>query len=135
MQDIQNSPSLVPLAIDRVGVKGITLPILVSDKVNGSQQSVAQVDLAVDLPSHFRGSHMSRFIEALQNWNEELSYQSMKKLLLDVKTRLQAERAHIVFRFTYFLRKTSPVSKALSHMGYACCLTGEMDHTGVPIFC
>ena len=134
MKDIQSSPALVALPIDRVGVKGITLPILVSDKVNGRQHSVAEVDLAVDLPAHFRGSHMSRFLEALQNWNEELSYQSMKNLLLDVKTRLEAERAHIVFRFTYFLRKTSPVSKAISLMGYACRLTGEVDHSGKPHF-
>lgn len=134
MKDIQNTPALVPLAIDRVGVKGLTLPIVVSDKVNGSQHSIALVDMSVDLPSHWRGSHMSRFVEALENWNEELSYQSMKNLLLDVKNRLEAEKTHIVFSFTYFLRKTSPVSGGNSLMSYACRLTGEMDKTDKPNF-
>lgn len=134
MKDIQNSPALVALPIDRVGVKGLTLPIVVSHKLHGSQHSVAEVDLAVDLPGHFRGSHMSRFIEALENWTEDLSYQSMKNLLLDVKSRLEAEKAHAVFNFTYFLPKISPVSNAKSLMGYACRLSGELDTSSKPHF-
>jgi len=134
MKDIQSQPSLVALPIDRVGVKGLTLPIVVSDKVNGSQHSVAEVDMTVDLPAHWRGSHMSRFVEALEDWQEELSYQSMKNLLLDVKNRLEAEKAHVEFRFTYFLNKTSPATRAHNLMGYNCRLVGEMDHTDKPQF-
>lgn len=134
MKDIQNTPSLVALPIDRVGVKGLTLPIVVSDKRNGSQHSVAQVDLTADLPAHWRGSHMSRFVEALEDWQEELSYQSLKKLLKDVKDRLEAERAHITFRFIYFLNKPSPATGAGALMGYACRLSGEMDAGDKPLF-
>ncbi|MBQ4132930.1 MAG: GTP cyclohydrolase I FolE2 [Desulfovibrionaceae bacterium] len=134
MKDIQNSPALVPMPIDRVGVKGLTLPIVVSDKENGSQHSVAEVDLTVDLPAHWRGSHMSRFVEALENWQEELSYQSMKKLLKDVKTRLDAKVAHIEFRFIYFLQKVSPATRAENLMGYNCRLLGEMDAGDKPKF-
>ncbi len=134
MKDIQSTPSLVALPIDQVGVKGLTLPIVVSDKLNGSQHSVAEVDLTVDLPAHWRGSHMSRFVEALENWQEELSYQSMKNLLKDVKNRLEAEKAHIEFRFIYFLNKVSPVTKVKTLMGYTCRLVGEMDTSDKPKF-
>ncbi len=134
MEDIQNGPALVPMPIDHVGVKGLTLPIIVSDKLNGSQHSIAQVDLSVDLPAHFRGSHMSRFIEALEDWKEELSYQSMKKLLQDVKNRLEAKKAHISFQFIYFLPKNSPVSGSKSLMSYPCKFSGEMDASGKPHF-
>jgi GTP cyclohydrolase I len=129
MQDIQNTPALVPIYIDRVGINNFKLPLVVSDKTNGRQHTVALVDLGVDLPAEFKGTHMSRFVEALENWNEELSYQTMKTLLLDIKNRLSARKAYARFRFTYFLRKHSPISKAGGLMGYECALTGEMPES------
>ncbi len=127
MQDIQNTPSAVPMKIDRVGVNNIKLPLVVNDKANGRQHTVALVDLGVDLPAAFKGTHMSRFLEALENWNEELSYQSLKRLLQDIKSRLDASRAYARFKFTYFLRKTAPVTKSPGLMGYECALTGELS--------
>ena len=126
MLDVQNDPSSVPMRIDRVGVKDFRLPLVVSDRRQGRQHTVARVDLGVELPAHFKGTHMSRFIEALEGWSEELSYQSVKTLLKDVKNRLQASKAYAVFRFTYFIKKKAPVSGAESLIGYKCCLTGEM---------
>ena len=127
MQDIQNSPASVQIPIDRVGLNNLQLPLVVSDRQNGSQHTVAQVDLGVDLPSDFKGTHMSRFIEALENWNAELNYKSIKNLLLNIKNRLNARKAYANFRFTYFLRKRSPVSGAASIMGYACELKGDLE--------
>jgi GTP cyclohydrolase I len=114
------------MEIDRVGVNGIALPLVVSDKANGRQHTVALADLGVDLPAAYKGTHMSRFLEALENWNKELNYQGLKQLLLDVKTRLKARRAYACFRFTYFLPKTAPVSGIQGLAGYACALTGEL---------
>lgn len=131
MQDIQSGPANVPLLIDRVGVKGLELPIVVSDRDKGAQHTVALVDLGVELPALFKGTHMSRFVEALENWNEHLSYKSMKNLLLDIKTRLCAQSAYASFRFTYFRRKTSPASNATSILGYHCGLAGEMKDNGL----
>ena len=129
MQDIQNSPSQVNIPIDRVGINNLKLPLVVSDKANGRQHTVALVDLGVDLPASFKGTHMSRFVEALENWNEELSYQTMKKLLVDMKNRLHARKAYARFRFTYFLRKHAPVTGAGGIIGYECSLTGELGST------
>ena len=114
------------MRIDRVGVKDFRLPLVVSDRRQGRQHTVARVDLGVELPAQFKGTHMSRFIEALDGWSEELSYQSIKNLLKDVKSRLKASKAYAVFRFTYFITKKAPVSGAESLIGYKCCLTGEM---------
>ena len=126
MADVQSHPALVALPIDRVGVKGLKLPLLVSDRSRGSQHTVAMVDLGVDLPAEFKGTHMSRFVEALENWTEDLSYRSMKTLLEDVKTRLAAREAYISFRFPYFIRKAAPVSGASALMAYECRLTGKL---------
>ncbi len=127
MEDIQMGPSTVPLDIDRVGIQNLSMPIVVRDRALGSQSTVAQVSLGVELPSSFKGTHMSRFVEALEGWGETLNYQSMKRLLEDVKKRLQACKASISFAFPYFIRKNSPSSKASGLMSYKCKLTGEME--------
>ncbi len=127
MEDVQSRPSLVPLGIDRVGVKNLQLPIVVRDRTQGRQHTVAIVDVSVDLPSAFKGTHMSRFVEALEDFEEELSYQSMKILLEDVRKRLKAKRAHIIFKFPYFIRKYAPASKASGFVSYECKLIGDME--------
>lgn len=133
MEDVQSGPAQVAMPIDRVGVRGLKFPLLVRDRSRGSQNTVATVDVAVDLPAAFKGTHMSRFVQALENWNEELDYAAMKRLLEDVKTRLEARRAHIVFRFPYFLRKAAPATASLGMVPYECRLTGDLDE-GAPRF-
>ena len=108
MEDVQNSPAPVALPIDRVGVKGLKLPLLVRDRAQGTQHTVANVDVSVDLPAAFKGTHMSRFVQALANWTEDLDYAGMKRLLEDVRERLNARRAHIVFIFRILCRRTPP---------------------------
>ncbi len=127
MEDVQNTPASVPLRIDRVGVQNIHLPITVRDKCRGSQHTVATVSMSADLPSAFKGTHMSRFIEALEGWSEELNYQSVKRLLEDVKLRLSAYRTHVIFAFPYFIHKIAPSSGASGLISYACRLTGNME--------
>lgn len=130
MEDVQKQAPSVPLNIDRVGVRGLEVPIRVRDRATGSQQTVAHVDLGVDLPSAFKGTHMSRFIEALEEWNEEISYQSVRLLLDSVKNRLGAKRSFVHFSFPYFINKKSPASGSTSLLSYACTLTGELDENG-----
>ncbi len=133
MEDVQNHVSAVPLPIDRVGVRNLVVPLLVSDRQNGVQHTVARVELGVDLPAEYKGTHMSRFVEALEDWSEELSYKSIKRLLEGIKERLQARKAQVVFRFPYFLRKKAPASGAGGVQGYECVLTGELAE-GKPAF-
>ena len=114
------------MPIDSVGVRSLQLPIRVSQREGGPQHSVATVELGVELPAAFKGTHMSRFVEALENWNEDLSYISMKRLLEDILHRLQARKAQIIFAFPFFIRRLSPVSRASGVQGYACRVTGEL---------
>ena len=131
MEDVQNRPAPVALPIDRVGVKGLKLPLLVRDRAQGTQHTVANVDVSVDLPAAFKGTHMSRFVEALEHWREhsreELDYPSMKRLLEDVRARLHARKAFITFRFPYFRTKAAPITGSPAPVGYDCRFTGELD--------
>ncbi|OIO00716.1 MAG: GTP cyclohydrolase [Desulfovibrionaceae bacterium CG1_02_65_16] len=128
MEDVQKHPAPVPMPIDRVGVKDLHLPLVVRDRESGTQHTVARVDLAVDLPASFKGTHMSRFVEALENWGEELSRASLEKLLSDICRRLEARRAYARFDFPYFLRQTSPKSRAKGVMGYPCSVVGAYEN-------
>lgn len=130
MEDVQSHAPNVPLNIDRVGVRELKLPLLVRDRSQGGQHTVATVDLGVDLPSSFKGTHMSRFVEALEGWNEELSYQSVRRFLENIKARLGARRAWARFCFPYFMRKPAPASGSKSAVAYECRITGELDEHG-----
>lgn len=127
MEDVQSGKPVVPMSIDRVGVKDLRLPIIVRHREKGTQHTVAKVSLSVDLPAQFKGTHMSRFVEALEGWAEELDYASFKKLLDDIVHRLDARSAHCRFVFPYFLRKTSPTSGAEGVMDYKCQVDGQLE--------
>lgn len=127
MEDVQSRQADVAMDIDSVGIRHLQLPIMVSQRAAGSQHTVAMVELGVDLPSHFKGTHMSRFSEALENWNEDLSYKSMKNLLEDIRQRLFACRTRVIFTFPFFLRKAAPATGTPGLQSYECRLTGELE--------
>ena len=134
MEDVQNRPAEVRLAIDCVGIRDLELPLVVRDRAQGRQHTVARVDMGVELPCAFKGTHMSRFVEALENWGEEVNYRSVSRLLEDVKHRLEAHRAYVLFRFPYFVRKAAPVSGSQGVVCYHCRLIGEADEHGKTTF-
>ncbi|MCK9361975.1 GTP cyclohydrolase, FolE2/MptA family, partial [Patescibacteria group bacterium] len=65
MKDVQNTPDTRGIDIDQVGVCDLTYPITVLDRENQRQQCAAKISLSVSLPHHFKGTHMSRFLEVL----------------------------------------------------------------------
>ena len=65
LHDKQSEPDHRELRIDKVGVRGLRLPVQVRDRAHTLQNTVATVALFVDLPKEFKGTHMSRFIEVL----------------------------------------------------------------------
>jgi len=124
MPDLQRSPDSRNIPIDKVGVKNIRYPIVVSDKNRLQQHTVARVNMYVDLPHHFKGTHMSRFIEILNLYHGEISIDSMDTILQEMKARLEASRAHLELDFPYFIEKAAPVTGARSLMEYQCRMRG-----------
>lgn len=66
--DLQSQSDDRNINIDKVGVKGVRYPIVVEDRQNREQSTVADLDIYVELPHHRRGTHMSRFIEILSKY-------------------------------------------------------------------
>src|SRR5210317_2228887 len=85
MPDMQKSHDDRNIAIDKVGVKDIRYPIVVMDKNKEQQQTVARINMYVDLPHHFKGTHMSRFIEILNQYHGEISIERMDTMLRNLK--------------------------------------------------
>ena len=110
LKDTQNERDERQIAIDRVGVKALRYPVEVRDKENRKQSTVATVSLAVDLPHQYKGTHMSRFVEVMNAHGPCLSVGDISQIPLELIERLDAQKAHIEFRFPYFIEKKAPVS-------------------------
>jgi GTP cyclohydrolase I len=110
LKDTQNEPDHRNIAIDRVGVKNLRYPMRIRDKAHAEQHTIASVALTVDLPERFKGTHMSRFVEALNACGYELHIDRVRDLLEMLAERLHAECAHVDFEFPYFMEKAAPVS-------------------------
>jgi len=120
MSDVQKTPDFRKLAINKVGVKDISYPIVVMDKNDAFQHTVARVNMYVDLPHHFKGTHMSRFVEILNAHRKEMALDKMEATLQNIKEKLGASSAHLEMEFPYFIEKHAPVSGAVSLMEYTC---------------
>lgn len=127
MVDVQNQRDYRNIDIDKVGVKGIKYPIIVLDRQNGTQHVNADINMYVNLPHRFKGTHMSRFIEILNEYRGMVNIKTLRNILNQMKARLDARSAHIEIRFPYFIEKQAPVSKAISLMEYQCLFTGESN--------
>lgn len=126
MQDVQMDPDFRRISIDKVGVKDISYPILVLDKNNGTQATVARINMYVDLPHNFKGTHMSRFVEILNQFRGQITIDNFSKILESMKEHLGAASAHMEVEFPYFIEKEAPVSKARALMEYTCRFAGTL---------
>ena len=127
LPDVQSGNDRRDIAIQRVGVKSLTHPVLVKT-AGGSRPSVASVDMYVALPADQKGTHMSRFVDVLQSHVEPLSMGSMQKLLHKMVQRLDARAGRIEMRLPFFVSKTAPVSGVESLMDYQLTFTADVDN-------
>jgi GTP cyclohydrolase I len=127
IDDVQSRPDERGIALDRAGVSGLRYPITVLDKADGRQETIAELSMSVSLPHHFKGTHMSRFIEVLNSHRGEITMRTLPVILKELKTRLDAETAHIEVKFPYFVEREAPVTKSKALMDYDCTFIGESN--------
>jgi GTP cyclohydrolase I len=127
MEDVQSRSDHRGIAIDKVGVMDLHYPIVVLDQNNDRQHTVATLSLSVNLPHHFKGTHMSRFIEVLNEHRGELTMRTLPGMLRDLKSRLDAESAHIEVDFPYFVERAAPVTGARALIDFECSFVGSLN--------
>ena len=131
MKDTQSEHDDRRIPIDRVGVRGLRFPLGIRDRDARLQHTVAVVSLAVDLPHQFKGTHMSRFVEALHAHGTELTVRNIVNMPKALMKKLHAEKAHVEFRFPYFRTKRAPVTKAEGLLDYGVVFEVNADASQV----
>ena len=124
--DVQSAPDSRKLAIDQVGVKAIRHPVRIMERAGGVQHTIATFNMTVGLPHHFKGTHMSRFVEILSAQERELTVESFQAMLTQMVDRLEAAEGHIEMSFPYFIEKQAPVSGVKSLMDYEITFIGAI---------
>lgn len=126
--DVQSSLDTRRIAIDRVGIKAIRHPVVVADKDDGVQHTVAVFNMYVNLPHNFKGTHMSRFVEILNSHEREISVESFQIILQEMIAKLETDSGHIEMTFPYFINKSAPVSQVKSLLDYEVTFIGEIKN-------
>ncbi|MBK5964960.1 GTP cyclohydrolase I FolE2 [Thiocystis minor] len=126
--DVQGSADTRRIAIDKVGIKDIRHPVRVRERGGAEQHTVANFNMYVYLPHDFKGTHMSRFVQILNNHEREISVDSFKDMLTEMSQLLESEAGHIEMRFPYFVNKKAPVSGVESLLDYDVTFIGEIRH-------
>jgi GTP cyclohydrolase I len=127
MLDVQSTPDTRDIPLTKVGVKGLEYPVTVLDKVNKVQHTTARANLFADLPRHFKGTHMSRFVEIFHRHRKDLSMSKFLLMLEEIARELDAASSYGELEFIYFLEKSAPVSGLPGMMSYRCRYQGRVD--------
>ncbi|MDH5472729.1 MAG: GTP cyclohydrolase FolE2 [Gammaproteobacteria bacterium] len=122
--DVQNTKDRRHIAINKVGIKDIRHPIQVKDRSGLVQHTVANFNMYVDLPHHFKGTHMSRFVEILNSHEREITVESFREMMSEMTRLLDAECGHIEMQFPYFVNKKAPVTGVESLLDYEVTFIG-----------
>ncbi len=123
--DVQSSADERDIEINKVGIKDIKYPISIYGRDNTLQHTVADVNAYVSLPKEFKGTHMSRFIEVLNSFQDGINVKRMHDLLSKIQERLESSDAYVQMRFPFFMEKTAPVSGAQSRLEYTVSFNGS----------
>ena len=116
--DVQGSRDTRQVPIDKVGVKEVTYPMTLRTPEGGEQSTVATINMYVSLPHYQKGTHMSRFLEVLNEHSAPVTPAAIPEITRVIRQRLGAANAHFEASFTYFVRKLAPVTQMPGMMDY-----------------
>tara|TARA_B100001123_G_scaffold433378_1_gene557991 strand:- start:2096 stop:2887 length:792 start_codon:yes stop_codon:yes gene_type:complete len=118
LTDTQMQHDSRKLPIDKVGVRNLRFPIRIRDKAHTFQDTIATVGMFVDLPHHFKGTHMSRFIEVLNAHGNVVHVENIPEILSAMQQKLDSRTAHLEMGFPFFLEKKAPVTRKTGLLDY-----------------
>jgi GTP cyclohydrolase I len=132
---VQSSFDARQLPIAKVGIRRVKWPIA-WQAAHGVVHSVAEFEMTVHLPAEQKGTHMSRFIEALNAmtaagtvWNIDTA----KAFVLNLTERLEAKEAFFKATFDVFLPRAAPVTGTSALMDYAVTVYGSANNNAASV--
>ena len=126
LPDTQNTTDVRNIIINEVGIKDISHPINFINRDQESLPSVANFTMTVRLPENVKGTHMSRFIEILNEKECAFSVQTFMNLVQTVSDKLNSNSSHIIVDFPFFRKKSAPSSGVESLLDYHATLSGKI---------
>ncbi len=130
MKDIQNQKDTREVDIQKVGIKHLELPLIIQRKNSSNQIVCAKARVSVSLPRDYKGTHMSRFVEVLTEWqHKNLLGVDIKGCLEKIIKNLNAQSGELQFKFKYFIDKKSPVTGYIAPMSYECTFEGRIENS------
>ena len=127
LPDVQGEQDRRHIKINKVGVKDVTYPVTLKTPAGGSQTTVASINMYVSLPAERKGTHMSRFLEVLNQYSDGIRPDSIMDMCRALRQRLDAADAHLEMEFTYFIQKLAPVTQQPGLMDYRVRFTCEAN--------
>lgn len=126
MLDIQLEEDKRDIPLAKVGIKGLSYPITVLDKENKLQHTQGTIDIFVNLPRSYKGTHMSRFVSIFHRYHKDLSMKHFLLMLEEVRVALEAQKAFSTISFPFYMTKCAPVTGYQSIMSYTCSYEGTV---------
>lgn len=130
MVDVQNSRDSRRITLDEAGIKDLLYPVTILDRERERQETVAVISMSVELPHHFKGTHMSRFMEVLSRHCRVFDGGTIPAILNELKKVLEARSARMTLSFPYFLEKRAPVTGVPAMLDYQCTFQGRSGREG-----
>lgn len=125
LPDVQLTKPEHEIAIEKVGIENLLVPIFVSQKVGGFQYSTAKIDCSVDLAAHLKGISMSRIPRSINQFlDRPLSSKIIKEIAEEVRINLEAENCELTYSFPYFVKKFAPSSNESGLVHYNALFNG-----------
>lgn len=111
MRDVQAQPDHRGIPIDRVGIRGLSRPMMVLRMDGPAVPTVGAFSAFTDLGGSVRGTHMSRIAQRASLWDGQVPCPSSAgEFLGDLISSLGALRGEMKVKFPFFLPKESPVT-------------------------
>lgn len=131
MKDVQNQTDDRGVEIQKVGIKNLEIPFVIQRKDDEDKVIYATVTAGVTLPAHYKGTHMSRFVEVLNEWRGKHTLGvDIKGCVEAIVERLNAKSGYLKFDFKYFINKKAPVTGISAPMCYDCTFEGILENYG-----
>jgi GTP cyclohydrolase IB len=126
--DVQGLVDTRGIALQNAGIKNVMMPMQIVQKNAAKQWVQACVSISVGLSAEEKGTHMSRFVTQLSQWQQRPVFSlALSDFLRETRQRLSSQSAYIAIAFQYFIDKASPVSQLSSPMAYSCVLKASID--------
>lgn len=127
MKDVQNNKDFRGITIQQVGLQDVNLPFIIKMKTGDPQPVLANIKITVDLNKHYKGTHMSRFMEILTKWGKKpMASPQIRDILTELTHKLETGNGHMYMDFKYFLERPAPVSDQVGLLDYNCSFSGEL---------